>query len=303
MQIKTYSDTSLSLITFLSASAWGMYWFPLRIIESTGISSAWSVVIINACPIIILLPLFLFTYKNLQQNIKPVLFSALMIGMAFTFYANALVETTIIKATLLFYLNPIIGTIIGLIWLSEKLTIARVISILIAMFGLLMLLSEGQDSAHPLSIGDFYGFLSGLFWAVGAASLNRWPNVPIVPLTGLIYLSTTILSVLFATIFYNDPFPEISLIISILPSSLFWSVIILLPGFMIIFKVSQFLFPGRVGILMMSEVIVAITSASVLVPSEKMIIWQWIGAFAIIVAGLIEVVFGYTKENKTTTRI
>ena len=298
MLIKTYSDTSLSFATFLSAAAWGMYWFPLRIIESVGISSAWSVVIINACPIIVLLPLFVLTYKNMQGNVKPVFLSALMIGLAFTFYANALVETTVVRATLLFYLNPVIGTIIGLIWLSEKLTKARIISILIAMLGLILLLSKADDTALPLNVGDFYGLISGLFWAVGATLLNRWPNVPIIPLTGLIYFVATILSLLFALTLYNDPIPEVSLIIAILPSSIFWSIIVLLPGFMIIFKVSQFLFPGRVGLLMMSEVIVAIISASILLPSETMLPWQWFGALAIVAAGLIEVVFGYTKEQK-----
>jgi drug/metabolite transporter (DMT)-like permease len=253
----------------------------------------------NACPIIVLLPLFVLTYKNLRGNLKPVFLSALMIGLAFTFYANALVETTVVRATLLFYLNPTIGTIIGLIWLSEKLTKARVISILIAMLGLILLLSKGDDTALPLNVGDLYGLISGLFWALGATLLNRWPSVPIIPLTGLIYLIATILSFLFALTLYNNPIPEVSLIISILPHSIFWSIIVLLPGFMIIFKVSQFLFPGRVGLLMMSEVIVAIISASILLPSETMLPWQWFGALAIILAGLIEVVFGYTKERKT----
>ena len=232
MLIKTYSDTSLSFATFISAAAWGMYWFPLRIIESVGISSAWSVVIINACPIIILLPLFVLTYKNMKGNAKLVFLSALMIGLAFTFYANALVETTVVRATLLFYLNPIIGTIIGLIWLSEKVTKARIVSILIAMLGLIVLLSKGDDTVVPLNVGDFYGLLSGFFWAVGATSLNRWPDVPIIPLTGLIYFIATILSVLFALTVYNDPIPKLSLMITILPSSIFWSTIVLLPGFM-----------------------------------------------------------------------
>ena len=303
MPVKTFSDNSLSFITFLSAGAWGMYWFPLRIIEGVGIPSAWSVVIINACPMLILLPLFAFTYKKLEKNLTGVFLSSLFIGMAFTFYANALVETTIIRATLLFYLNPIIGTIIGICWLREKLTQARIFSILIAIFGLILLLSEGKNSPYPLNIGDLYGVLSGLFWSLGAASLNRWPEVPIVPLTSLIYLTATLLSALFAIILYNEPFPEAFRIISILPSSMLWSIIILLPSFMIIFKVSKVLFPGRVGVLMMSEVIVAIVSASILVPTEKMIFLQWVGATAIILAGLIEVLYGSTQKTKVVKKI
>jgi len=41
---KIYSDTTLSIALTLSAAAWGLYWFPLRLIESTGIEGAWSVV-------------------------------------------------------------------------------------------------------------------------------------------------------------------------------------------------------------------------------------------------------------------
>lgn len=299
MRTETYSDTSLSFATFLSASAWGMYWFPLRIIEGVGVSSAWSVVIINACPLVLLIPLFIIT-KNAKLHFKLILFSALMIGLAITLYANALVETTVVRATLLFYLNPIWGTLIGLVILSEKLTKARIISILVAMLGLICLLSEGENPTHPLNIGDFYGLLSGLFWVIGAASLNRGKNIEIIPLTTFIYIATTVFSFLFAVIIYKDDPPEVSLIVSILPSSIVWSVLVFLPSFMIIFKVSQVLFPGRVGLLMMSEVIVAIISASILIPTENMISLQWFGAFAIVGAGFIEVLFGYTKKNQIT---
>lgn len=299
MRTGTYSDTSLSFATFLSASAWGMYWFPLRIIEGVGVSSAWSVVIINACPLALLVPLFIIT-KNAKLHFKLILFSALMIGLAITLYANALVETTVVRATLLFYLNPIWGTLVGLVILSEKLTKARIISILVAMLGLLCLLSEGENPTHPLNIGDIYGLLSGLFWVIGAASLNRGKNIEIIPLTTFIYIATTVFSFLFAAIIYKDDPPAVSLIVSILPSSIVWSVLVFLPSFMIIFKVSQVLFPGRVGLLMMSEVIVAIISASILIPTENMISLQWLGAFAIVGAGFIEVLFGYTKKNQIT---
>ena len=300
MLTKTYSETSLSFATFLSAAAWGMYWFPLRLIESVGISSSWSVVIINACPMILLIPLFLFTLKNLKLNLKPLFFSALMIGVAITLYANALVETTVIRATLLFYLNPILGTVIGLIYLSEQVTKARLISIFIAMLGLVLLLWESESSTHPLNIGDFYGLLSGLFWVLGATSLKQAESIPIIPLTTLIYGSTTLFSLIFASSIYSDITPSISLILTILPSSLFWSIIVFLPSFMIIFKVSQYLFPGRVGLLMMSEVIVAIISASLLLPSETMILRQWFGAIAIVGAGVIEVSFGFKREDQIT---
>ena len=71
----------------------------------------------------------------------------------------------------------------------------------------------------------------------------------------------------------------------------------MLPGFIVIFKVSQILFPGRVGILMMSEVLVAFISASILLPEETMTTIQWLGAMGIVSAGIIEVIFGYKAKK------
>ena len=43
---------------------------------------------------------------------------------------------------------------------------------------------------------------------------------------------------------------------------------------------------------MMSEVIVAIISASILVPEETMVLIQWMGAICIVAAAFIEVFYG-----------
>ena len=295
---KNNSDKTLSLALVLSAAAWGLYWYPLRTIENVGISGTWTVVFFNACPLILLCPLLLFNFKKLIGILWPTILAALMIGLAFTFYSNGLIETTIVRATLLYYLTPVWSTIIGVLWLSERLTKARIVSICVAFLGLLLLLSTDVESAkYPLNIGDLYGFLSGVFWAIGVATLKRWSNIPIMPLATFVFVSTTAISALFAGVFYADVLPTFSMIKTAFPTAAFWSIVVLLPCFCIIFRVSQLLFPGRVGILTMSEVIVAIVSAAILVPEETMLMVQWVGAIAILLAGLIEVLFGYKKTH------
>jgi len=295
---KEHSDKTLSLALSLSAAAWGLYWFPLRSIENAGLSGSWSVVFFNACPLIMLCPWLVFNFKKLIGILGPTLLAAIMIGMAFTLYANGLVETTVVRATLLYYLTPVWSTLIGVMWLSEHLTKARIIAIGVAFLGLFLLLSNGESSDYPLNIGDLYSFLSGIFWAIGVATLNRWSNIPILPLTTFIFVSTTAISAIFAGVFYVDPLPDFTMLKTAFPTAAFWSIFILLPCFCIIFRVSQLLFPGRVGILTMSEVIVAIVSAAILVPEEKMLLMQWVGAIAILLAGFIEVLFGHSRKEE-----
>lgn len=297
MQLIFKSDKILSLIIVVSSCAWGLYWLPLRSIEQSGIAGSWSIVLVNACPLIILVPLIFFNLDKLKKYPRPILFAGIMIGAAFTFYANGLVQTSVIRATLLFYLSPIWSTIIGIIWLNERLTIARVISIIVALIGLILLLYDFRNQETTmLNFGDFSSILSGLFWALGASILKKWSKLPIIPLTAIVYFSTTSLSILLATIVYKAPIPSLALIGQNFSTAFIWSVIVLLPSFCIIFRISQILFPGRVGILMMSEVAVAVISAKILLPEEQMVILQWIGASAILLAGVVEIIFGYSKK-------
>jgi len=298
MSTKQYSEKTLSLAIFISAALWGLYWIPLRAIENMGIPGSWTVPFFNACPLLVLIPLFIFYFKIIQGNWMVTLLASIMIGFAFSFYAYGLLETTVIRATLLFYLSPIWSTMIGVIWLKEKFTKARVISIFIGLLGLFFLLSPNNLSNQSLNIGDLFSILSGFCWGVGGSILKRNSNtVSIISLATLLYLSTTVISIIFATLFYADPLPNLASIKSAFPTAAFWSIFILSPGFIVIFKVSQILFPGRVGILMMSEVIVACISASIFLPEETMVVIQWFGAIGIVSAALVEVIFGY-KASK-----
>jgi len=301
MDISQYSEKTLSLALVLGAAVWGLYWYPLRAIEGAGISGSWSVVFFNACPLIVLLPTLLFARGKLNSVLWPTLLAALLIGMAFTFYSNGLVETTVVRATLLYYLTPVWSTIVGVVWLSERLTKARIIAIIIAFIGLYLLIADGELSMQSFNRGDVYSLLSGILWAFGVAVLNRWATIPILPLTTFIFLTTTVISALFAHVLVGDALPDSAMVKAAFPTALLWSIVIILPGFLVIFRVSQVLFPGRVGILAMSEVVVAIFSASILLPQETLTTLQWVGAAAIIAAGLVEVLFGYSRSSDSAS--
>ena len=61
---KYLTTNNLSIALFLSAAAWGLFWIPLRQVEALGIPGSWTVVIFNAIPLIVLIPIFLLTFKK-----------------------------------------------------------------------------------------------------------------------------------------------------------------------------------------------------------------------------------------------
>ena len=296
---KKISETTLSFSILISGGIWGLYWIPLREIEGYGIPTYWSVFFINACPLILILPLSILKISHFRTRFWPTLQVGLLIGIAFTFYASALLETTIMRATLMFYLSPIWGTIIGYFFLSEPFTRARLLSICIAIVGLVLLLSGTNNSSYPLNIGDLFAFLSGILFSCGSSILKHRPDIKMIPLTSFVYIFTSVGAFLLIIFISNEPLINIKNFLPSIPYVFMWSTIILLPSFMIVFKVSQILFPGRVAILLMSEVVVAIISASVLVPEERMFYLQWLGALAIITAGFTELVIAKFKKKSS----
>ena len=62
--------------------------------------------------------------------------------------------------------------------------------------------------------------------------------------------------------------------------------LVFMPSFLLIIRVMQYMSPGLVGILMLSEVLVAVVSAVVFL-GETLAAAQWVGISVILAAGVI----------------
>ncbi|MDE0306305.1 MAG: DMT family transporter [Albidovulum sp.] len=289
MWIERQSDRRLSVIVAIAAGVWGLYWLPLRAVESHGVANAWSVALFSACPIAVLIPYFLFFGRNQFRRLREIALIGIFTGTGISFYAIGLVESGVVRATMLFYLTPVWSTLIGYFWLSERFNPGRIAAIVFGLAGLYLLLSERDTELAPLNVGDLFALFSGAAWGLGAACLKKWPEIP-VPATACVqFAAAALVSALAAAVIFSDPFPSAQAIILAIPVAFIPAALILLPSVLIIFRVSKLLFPGRVGILMMSEVLVVIFSAWILIPEEKLTAWQWVGACLIISSGLVDV--------------
>jgi len=296
-----YSEKTLSLSLFLAAALWGLYWWPLRQIEQLGVTDVWSVALFNACPLVLLVPYVIWNRKTQLAHLPHSLLVALCIGLALTCYASGLVLSNVVRTTMLFYLTSIWSTMIGVAWLSEKITASRIGAIILGLIGLVLLLSGNGEGSQPLNFGDFLALLSGIFWAFGAACLNRWPQVPLAGSVMFQFIATTIFSTALGFVLFGASLPTLSAVTAAFPIALIASNLVLLPSILVLFAVSKLLFPGRVGILMMSEVIVAVLSATLLLPDETMSTIQWMGGASIVAACLFEVLGGMRVKEVNNT--
>ncbi len=293
--IKPASDKAPSLILFAAAAVWGFYWLPLRQIQEAGLTSTWGVAFFNACPLIVMIPYVILKRKTQLVAVKRVLIIGMLTGFGMSFYAIGLVTSGVIRATLLFYLTPIWSTLIGVIWLKERLSPGRIIAIMLGLFGLYLLLSSVSETSAPLNIGDGFALLSGVFWGLGAACMKRWPDAPTVAASTAQLAFVLLSSAVVALVIFGDPLPATGAFLAAFPVAFVASTLVFLPSLMAVFWASKYLFPGRVGLLMMSEALIAILSASWLLPAESLSPWQWVGGIIILSACLVEVA---SKDEK-----
>lgn len=290
------SDRTASIALFAAAAFWGLYWWPLRLIESAGLSANWSIAVFNAGPVLILTPVLIWRRKGQFAHFRQALLIGAFMGIGLGLYASGLVISSVIRATMLFYLTPIWSTLIGVFWLREALTLARISAILAGLAGLWLLLSGGDDFSKPLNYGDFSAVAAGILWGMGAASIKRWPQTPTLMLTTIQFLFVVVFCSLVAVLGFKDPLPSADMLRMAIPVAFGLSVLVLLPTAYVMFVTAKQLFPGRVGILMMSEVLVAILSASILLPQEMMSPLQWLGGGIVLTACLIEIL-GRDRAN------
>ncbi len=88
-----------------------------------------------------------------------------------------------------------------------------------------------------------------------------------------------------AALFMGDAIPALNHVAAALPVAFLASAVVFLPSVLLIFRIMQYLSPGLVGILMLSEVLVAALS-SWLFLHETLTPWQWGGVVVILGTGV-----------------
>jgi len=273
---------------FFGASVWGLYWLPLRALSDMGLSGGWGVVYFNFCPLLVLTPILIWGRRTMFRNLRAALFIGATTGLGLGLYSTSIVLGSVVRMTMEFYLTAVWSSVIGVVWLSERADLRRGITVAAGLLGLLLLLSGGSDDpASAPGLADVLAVTSGILWAFGAAGMKRWPGAHVAATTAFQFVFAVFAGGALQLLVLSGPVPTIDQLITALPLSFFGSTLILLPSVYLIFWACRLLYPGRAAILMMSEAVVAVVSATLLLPDETLTGQQWLGGAIVLLACLI----------------
>ncbi|MDJ0955688.1 MAG: DMT family transporter [Arenicellales bacterium] len=290
MRTSSRLTESLPAFAILFAGAiWGLFWLPMRAFESAQLPGDWLTLLFFAIPALTLLPLVIYRKRVPSHMLITVLATGIFTGAGSVLYAVSLVLTTVAKALLLFYLTPVWSTLFGYLILREKLRFARVVALFLGILGLVVILDTGPLPI-PNNTGDWIALSSGIAWGYGTVRLHSQQNVPICESLFAYFAGgvTVIAFVILLPLSDFAPFPDLHQVMRFIPWIALVAIGIILVSIFLVYWGALRLSPARVGLLLMSEVVVGIVSAALLT-DEPFGSREMIGSVLIIGAALVEI--------------
>ena len=286
-----------SLAIVFGGALWGLFWLPVRAIGEMGLAGAWPGAVIYAGCMAVLLPVLVVRWRSFVRYWRPLAMCGLFTGTAFACYSTSLLLTEVVRTILLFYLTPIWSTLFGLLLLGERLTASRAVALALGMAGLLVVLGIGDQFPWPRNLGDWLALASGMAWAYGSLRLYRMGAVAVTE--QILTFVAGSLVVTFAGIALGGAafggLPPAAMLSEALPFGLL-SALYVMPMLFLTIWPATLLSPGRVGILLMSEVVVGVTSAAAFA-GEPFGAREVLGTVLIVAAGAVEV-FGRGRRAR-----
>ena len=101
-----------------------------------------------------------------KKGIIILIISGMAIGLNWVFLFNSYNYITVANATIVYYLAPVIVIFVSPIFLKEKLTLKKVLAVICAMIGLVLIVRTGQSSSNiNLTQGIINAFLAACLYA------------------------------------------------------------------------------------------------------------------------------------------
>lgn len=268
---------------------WGLYWLPLRRLDAVATAGPWATLAVVALACALLAPFAWTGRARLRGAGRQALASLALGGAAFVLYSNGLLYGQVAVVILLFYLTPIWSTLIARFWLGWPVSWWRYAAIGCGLVGIGLVL-RGAHGGLPLprALGDWLGLASGLLWSIASTGIRVHSRTRPAE-TNFVFCAGAAVAALVLVLALGGEPPRVpppghvaALGWTLLIGGLWWA------GSLTAFMwATQRLEPARVGILLMSEVLVGAISAALLA-AEPFGPLLATGAVLVIAAGVLE---------------
>ena len=156
------------------------------IVKSFEGATLWQILFWRQFFFIIAISIFLIStykkeiFKAIYRSGIPGLFGGIVLGFGFSSYVFAMYNTTVANTNFIIQTQVIFLALFGYLFLKEKITTITLVSIILAISGILLILgstlSPGQMS------GNIVAFIMPISFAVLILVVRKYPTVDMIPL-------------------------------------------------------------------------------------------------------------------------
>ncbi len=275
----------INLPVFTAAFAaviFGLWWVPIRFMESLGMHGAWAGLSLNAAAAVCGLVWFAILRPPFEVS-RRALIGAMFAGVAATLYSTAIVYTDVSRAVLLFYLLPAWSKLIEWLLWKQPWRWTSTLAIAAALTGAYLVLG-GEIVGGALNAGDFMAIGSGLAWGIGAAMIFSGGRAPVFPVTWVMVISAAVVA---AGIALFEPTPTIAT--RVVPVSFGIAIIYILPLLALSLWSAQRLAPVVFSFLLTGELLSGVISSAIFL--DEPFGWMQVAGAALIVLAAVSEIF------------
>lgn len=278
-------------LAFISAALWGIWWIPIRYLETLGMSGAWGSVAMNTGAALTALVWMVAVRAPLRVGTKG-LIGAVLVGVAVTTYSTAITLADVVRVILLFYLAPAWSKIIEWVFMGQPWRWPSSVALVASLCGAYLVLG-GEVSLAAIGPGDVLAVLSGMAWAGGAALIFSGERSSPLSLTMISAASAALIGLAAVWLGAGSVLSgQASLAGS--GAGVGFGIVYVLPLLVMTLWSAQRLSPAAISFLLTAEILSGVTSGALLL-DEPFGMMQAAGAALILFAAAVEVLPGLLR--------
>jgi drug/metabolite transporter (DMT)-like permease len=273
------------LVLLCASVAWGLTWLPLKYFGTFGLRGVNATLVAHGTVGALAVPWLLRSFHAWRSDLRPMLLIAMFGGLANLAFASAIVAGDVVRVMVLFYLMPAWSVLGGWLLLGERVDQLRRLTVLGALGGAFLILGGPRVLVQRPSVSDALAVVSGLALSLNNIITRKLSRVPVSNKVAAMFVGCLLWAVPL-TLLGVQPLPSgvpLSVWLELVAFGLLW-VLIATVG--TLWGVSH-LEAGRSGVLIIMELITAVTSAA-LINGTRLSPIEWLGGALIVGAAFVE---------------
>jgi len=268
----------------LSATLWGLVWYPLRLLEGQGLEGLWLTLASYTAALALGLAWLWRGRQHWRAQPLVLLMMMLAVGWCNVAFVLAVLEGTVVRVLLLFYLSPLWALVLGWVFLEEHPGSSGLMVFVLAIAGAVtMLWDADMGMPWPRDQADWLAASSGLAFSFSNVMVRKMHGVSLQTKASASWLGVVLVAggwILIA----GEAVPDVAAAAWGGAAMLGWFGFFVMT-LAVIYGVSR-MPVHRSAVILLFELVVGAVS-SLLLTDEQVLVQEWLGGALILVAAYL----------------